>query len=459
MGAAPGVRGCRDVAGHIRSRQPVAGPVPQQVAGGRCHAAIASAGIAASRVELEITETVLLQNSEATLAAAPAARLGVRMSMDDFGTGYSSLSYLRSFPFDKIKIDRSFVRDLERNQDALAIIRAVSGLGMNLGMVTTVEGVETKEQLDQVRAELCTEAQGYLFSHAAAAKEIPRLLSTLGKASKARSVREDRSAPDNRATRSPACRALGSSMADYQPVDAPVGDSRCHSPRLISPAIPQSCSGAAELAKSATLRAVSAASTTRLLMKMRPSTPGHIQRSDPAKAAGENRDVAVLDIGDEPMGLARLMVDGGFSDVDARLGKETVLHRPEIDDVERARQRRLLVGLVDGVGTSPPPAPKSNFESTSATLPFTPRKPPIKKTSFTRLKCAHAVHGRSLRHVLARHRVAGVVLTNRCEHPFAFLGDVGGARRALPTARRTTSRRIPSLLPRRRCSSLRWIQT
>jgi len=148
--------------------------------------AIASAGIAPSRVELEITETILLQNSEATLAVLHQLRaLGVRVAMDDFGTGYSSLSYLRSFPFDKIKIDRSFVRDLERNQDALAIIRAVSGLGLNLGMVTTVEGVETKEQLDQIRAELCTEAQGYLFSTPQPAHEIPRLLSTLGKAKKA----------------------------------------------------------------------------------------------------------------------------------------------------------------------------------------------------------------------------------------------------------------------------------
>jgi diguanylate cyclase (GGDEF)-like protein len=148
--------------------------------------AIAGAGIAASRVELEITETILLQNSESTLAVLHQLRsLGVCVSMDDFGTGYSSLSYLRSFPFDKIKIDRSFVRDLERNQDALAIIRAVSGLGMNLGMVTTVEGVETKEQLEQVRAELCTEAQGYLFSTPQPANEIPRLLSTLGKASRA----------------------------------------------------------------------------------------------------------------------------------------------------------------------------------------------------------------------------------------------------------------------------------
>src|SRR5215216_854500 len=110
--------------------------------------AIAAAGIAANRVELEITETILLQNSEATLAVLHQLRsLGVHVSMDDFGTGYSSLSYLRSFPFDKIKIDRSFVRDLDRNHDAIAIIRAVSGLGLNLGMKTTVEGVETKEQL------------------------------------------------------------------------------------------------------------------------------------------------------------------------------------------------------------------------------------------------------------------------------------------------------------------------
>jgi len=127
--------------------------------------ALASSGLPASRLELEITESVLLNNSEAILRVLHQLRgLGVRISMDDFGTGYSSLSYLQSFPFDKIKIDRSFVRDLGEREDSMAIIRAVVGLGDSLGMTTTAEGVETAEQLERLRAEGCTEAQGYLFS-------------------------------------------------------------------------------------------------------------------------------------------------------------------------------------------------------------------------------------------------------------------------------------------------------
>ncbi len=104
--------------------------------------ALADSGLAACRLELEITESVLLQDSEATLASLHKLRaLGVRISMDDFGTGYSSLSYLRSFPFDKIKIDRSFVNELATRDDSMAIIRAVTGLGKSLGISTTAEGV------------------------------------------------------------------------------------------------------------------------------------------------------------------------------------------------------------------------------------------------------------------------------------------------------------------------------
>jgi diguanylate cyclase (GGDEF)-like protein/PAS domain S-box-containing protein len=138
--------------------------------------ALAASGLAASRLELEITETVLLLENEATVKTLHELRgLGVRISMDDFGTGYSSLSYLRSFPFDKIKIDQSFVRDLSDKQDCAAIIRAVAGLGSSLGMTTTAEGVETIEQLDQVIAEGCTEVQGYLFSPPRRASELPRI--------------------------------------------------------------------------------------------------------------------------------------------------------------------------------------------------------------------------------------------------------------------------------------------
>jgi EAL domain-containing protein (putative c-di-GMP-specific phosphodiesterase class I) len=109
----------------------------------------------------------------------------VRISMDDFGTGYSSLSYLRSFPFDKIKIDRSFVQGLESNKEARAIIRAVVRLGSSLGMATTVEGIETQEELDHMKREGCTEAQGFYFSKPCPAKEVPALLKKRAGKSKA----------------------------------------------------------------------------------------------------------------------------------------------------------------------------------------------------------------------------------------------------------------------------------
>jgi diguanylate cyclase (GGDEF)-like protein len=126
--------------------------------------ALSASGVAPHRLELEITETALLQDSDATLATLHRLRsLGVAISMDDFGTGYSSLSYLRKFPFDKIKIDQSFIRDLGDGSDSLAIVRAVTGLGSSLGMATIAEGVETSEQLKRLRAEGCTKAQGFLF--------------------------------------------------------------------------------------------------------------------------------------------------------------------------------------------------------------------------------------------------------------------------------------------------------
>jgi diguanylate cyclase (GGDEF)-like protein/PAS domain S-box-containing protein len=139
--------------------------------------ALAYSSLPPHRLELEITESVLLGETEANLAILHQLReIGARISMDDFGTGYSSLSYLRSFPFDKIKIDRSFVRDLAERPDCMAIIRAVAGLGKSLGIATTAEGVETREQLDCLRAEGCTEAQGYLFSPPRPAADIMALL-------------------------------------------------------------------------------------------------------------------------------------------------------------------------------------------------------------------------------------------------------------------------------------------
>jgi diguanylate cyclase (GGDEF)-like protein/PAS domain S-box-containing protein len=141
-------------------------------------AALQASGLPSHRLELEITESVLLQDSEATLAILHELRgRGVRISLDDFGTGYSSLSYLRSFPFDKIKIDRSFVSELATRNDSMAIIRAVTGLGKSLGIATTAEGVETDAQLELLRREGCTQAQGYLFSQPRPAAEVERMLS------------------------------------------------------------------------------------------------------------------------------------------------------------------------------------------------------------------------------------------------------------------------------------------
>jgi diguanylate cyclase (GGDEF)-like protein/PAS domain S-box-containing protein len=140
--------------------------------------ALKDSGLPAHRLELEITESVLLQNSEATLSVLHELRgFGVRISLDDFGTGYSSLSYLRSFPFDKIKIDRSFITELATREDSMAIVRAVTGLGKSLGIVTTAEGVETDAQFNLLRQEGCTQVQGYLFSPPRPVAEVESMLS------------------------------------------------------------------------------------------------------------------------------------------------------------------------------------------------------------------------------------------------------------------------------------------
>jgi diguanylate cyclase (GGDEF)-like protein len=139
--------------------------------------ALALSKLAPQRLELEITEGVLLVETESTLALLHQLRaLGVKIAMDDFGTGYSSLSYLRRFPFDRIKIDGSFIRNISHDDSSLAIVRAVTGLSTSLGMSTTAEGVETKEQLARVRAEGCNEIQGFLFSKPVPAGEIAALL-------------------------------------------------------------------------------------------------------------------------------------------------------------------------------------------------------------------------------------------------------------------------------------------
>jgi len=138
--------------------------------------ALATSGLNPTRLEIEITETVLLQNKETTLAVLHQLRaLGVRIALDDFGTGYSSLTYLQCFPFDKIKIDRSFVKDITENTGSLNIVRAVAALATGMGMTATAEGVETREQLDSITSEGCTEMQGFLFSRPLPAREIERL--------------------------------------------------------------------------------------------------------------------------------------------------------------------------------------------------------------------------------------------------------------------------------------------
>ena len=139
--------------------------------------ALADSGLEPNRLELEITESVLMRDAEQALSMLRELRRhGVRVAMDDFGTGYSSLSYLRSFPFDRIKIDRSFIHDIETNAEAQAIVRAVSGLGRSLGMATTVEGVETQGQLAAVRREGCRDVQGFLFSRPRPAAEVPLMI-------------------------------------------------------------------------------------------------------------------------------------------------------------------------------------------------------------------------------------------------------------------------------------------
>ncbi|MBZ9736791.1 EAL domain-containing protein [Mesorhizobium sp. CA18] len=138
--------------------------------------ALAFSGLPADRLELEITETVMMDESDAVQTTLSQLRgLGVRIALDDFGTGYSSLGYLRRFPVDKIKIDRSFIRDLDK-RDTAAIVRTVIGLGAELGITVTAEGVETEAQLDMLRKAGCGEAQGFLIGVPAKASDIGRLL-------------------------------------------------------------------------------------------------------------------------------------------------------------------------------------------------------------------------------------------------------------------------------------------
>jgi EAL domain-containing protein (putative c-di-GMP-specific phosphodiesterase class I) len=158
------------VAVNISPVQFAAGDLSEQI-----RDTLLQSGLSAYRLELEITESALLQDSEAVIGTLHSLRaLGVRTALDDFGTKYSSLTYLRSFPFDKIKIDQSFVRDMATREDCLAIVRSVAQLAVRLGMTATAEGVESGAQLDQVREAGCTEAQGYLFGQAEPVEKLGR---------------------------------------------------------------------------------------------------------------------------------------------------------------------------------------------------------------------------------------------------------------------------------------------
>lgn len=142
-------------------------------------AALSASGLAPSRLEIEVTETVLLQDAQRALAVLNGLKqLGVRVSMDDFGTGYSSLSYLQKFPFDKVKLDKSFIDDLVGSEDAVAIVRAVVGLTHSLGKITVAEGVETDTQARLLRQEGCDELQGYLISKPLPADQLARFEET-----------------------------------------------------------------------------------------------------------------------------------------------------------------------------------------------------------------------------------------------------------------------------------------
>jgi EAL domain-containing protein (putative c-di-GMP-specific phosphodiesterase class I) len=139
-------------------------------------AALAASGLAANRLELEITEAVLIRDDEAALAILHQLRaIGVGIALDDFGTGYSSLSYLQRFPFDKIKIDRCFVNDIAEPDGSSSIVQAIVNIAAARHMTTTAEGVETQQQLELLRALGCAEMQGYLFSPAKPAAEIRQL--------------------------------------------------------------------------------------------------------------------------------------------------------------------------------------------------------------------------------------------------------------------------------------------
>ena len=182
-------------------------------------AALAGSGLPPHRLELEITESVFLDAADRTVACLQALRTrGIQIALDDFGTGYSSLSYLRSFPFDKVKIDQSFIRDLSVNDHAIAIVQAIVGMASSLGMCTTGEGVETASQARLLQSTGCSQVQGYLFGRPCSSDAIagimegdrPKLAELLGPAA-ASSEAPDRITTRGRAARQPAEHAVAAS--------------------------------------------------------------------------------------------------------------------------------------------------------------------------------------------------------------------------------------------------------
>ena len=150
---------------------------------GLVHLVLLETGLAPTRLELEITEGVLVEDFDRSVSILRRLKtLGVRIAMDDFGTGYSSLSYLQSFPFDKIKIDQSFISNVESNPQSAAIVRAVIGLAHGLGLPVLAEGLETKAQLDFLAAESCDEVQGYLLGRPQPITEYSELIGRYGRA-------------------------------------------------------------------------------------------------------------------------------------------------------------------------------------------------------------------------------------------------------------------------------------
>ena len=144
--------------------------------------ALAASGLQPTRLEIEITETVLLQNRETTLAVLHQLRaLGIRIAMDDFGTGYSSLTYLQSFPFDKIKIDRSFVKDITENTGSLNIVRAVAALANGMGMTATAEGVETTSSSTSIAPKAAPRCRAICSASRCPAREIERAVPVAGR--------------------------------------------------------------------------------------------------------------------------------------------------------------------------------------------------------------------------------------------------------------------------------------